>query len=128
LEVFVDRMAVPYDLIRAAVGSARDDEHRASMFRGMHDAAAGVFVARTEAAMDAQDWALANRLLRALACLDPGSFIAGPIHHLGKNQGLPLKVRHLVETCEDLFKRASGRAPTGEGLLDAFDLLRRGAQ
>lgn len=110
----------PPTTITAALHHAKDDESRASIVRGLHDVTASVLVEHAERAIEAADWKKTERVLRALACLDPGSFISGPVHHLRKIAELPSEIGRLVEVCERIFKRPGGRSPTVEDHGEAF--------
>ncbi|MBI5536575.1 MAG: hypothetical protein HY898_27895 [Deltaproteobacteria bacterium] len=114
----------------AAGASNTADEmkaHHTAICRAMHDVAASVLVAHAEDAVNCAEWPAAKRLLSALACLDPGSFISGPVHHLRVGPSIPEEVERLISACERLFKRPGGRSPTVDGFHEAFFELMGGA-
>jgi hypothetical protein len=112
-------------MISAAQKHAKDDESRESIVRGLHDVTASVLVDHAERAIKVGDWKKASRVLEALLCLDPGSFISGPVQHLGKIvEQVPEDVARRIEMCARIFKRSGGRSPTLDGHRDAFVELR----
>lgn len=110
----------PAALLEEARVHAKDDASRDAIVSGLHDVTASVLVEYAERAIRAGDWEKAKRILAALHCLDPGSFISGPVQHLQKIAELPPEIARDVELCARIFKRPGGRAPTPEGHRDAF--------
>lgn len=115
-------------LILEAAGVTDASEEAAGRLRRVHDAAASVFVDRAAEAVRAGDIDLAKRCLAALTCLDPGSFIAGQLHHLSKQEPMPKDLGAMIEMCAELFRRPTKRTPTVDAFLTAFDELRGGGQ
>jgi hypothetical protein len=113
--------------IRAATSTdgASAEEHGRAILRTTHEVVAMVFVERAEKAMKGGDWATGQRFLSAFMSLDPGSFISGRVHHLGKIPHLPEKVRALIEACEELTQSGE-KAPNEAALSEAFAVLRGG--
>ena len=124
----IDRGGIfPEATLHAALGFTTDrdgtsaEEHREAILRKAHDVAGRLFVDRAEAAMRAGDWERAERLLDALATLEPGKFLRRPIHHLRSIEGAE-RLAPRLDACDSLLK-AGGRTSTADDFLYAFRVL-----
>lgn len=111
------------DASPTADGRTRLERERA-ILRRAHEQTARVLVELAEESLHKGDAPSADRFLSAMMCLDPGSFIAGLLHHLQEHPAAPPELKERISTCNDLVRSGQGE-PSREGLDEAFLVLTR---
>lgn len=118
----IDRgLGFPRAVIERALAVAEKSAEQA-ILRRAHEVAGRLLIERSEKAIVAGKHERAALFLSAFLNLDPGSFLAGPMHRLSKRPDLTSDLVDQVEACR-ILTRAGGRSPTIDGFLDAFLVL-----
>jgi hypothetical protein len=118
----------PPQILEASLESppSADDGARAkrqkAILRRIHDETARLLVEYAERALIAGELERGDLFLSAFLSLDPGSFIRGAVHHLGKLPGLTPELIARVDACKALAG-AGHRDPTKGAFLEAFLVL-----
>jgi hypothetical protein len=119
---------IPPGAIRAALDAAAEtdgasvEKHRESILKKIHDETAKLLIERAEVEFNARKDEAGDLFLSAFMSLEPGSFISGALHRLGRRDDLPSDIVARVHACASLA-RAGRRAPTEDALYEAFLVL-----
>jgi hypothetical protein len=118
----------PLDVLDTALAASRNNDgispekHVRAILRRVHDETARLLIEFAEQAIISGDFDRGDCFMSALLSLDPGSFVGGALHHLGKTPNLPATLRDRIDACKCLAG-SGNRAPTREAFREAFLVL-----